>query len=184
MKKVVQYIYRLFSVYKLFLYEVDVETVEHTYIHTSTDYKVTFQRVDTSNYKLVSNISGELLGNVKRMLSYKDYGVFVCVNGKPVGYGWLKEEGSKDAFFSFENCAYLCRFYVHPDYRGMNLYPMTIKYLVDSFKSKYSKFHIAIEHKNEASIKGAAKIGFKQIKDLTFVRILRCTFNKCKITTS
>ena len=45
-------------------------------IHTSTDYKVTFQRVDTSNYKLVSNISGELLGNVKRMLSYKDY---VCI---------------------------------------------------------------------------------------------------------
>lgn len=34
-------------------------------IHTSTEYKVTFQRVDTSNYNLVSNISGELLGNVK-----------------------------------------------------------------------------------------------------------------------
>lgn len=60
---------------------------------------------------------------------------------------------------------------------------MTIKYLVDSYKSKYSKFYLAIEHKYHASIKGTAKIGFKQIKDLTFVIILRYTFNKCKITT-
>ena len=66
----------------------------------------------------------------------------------------------------------------------MNLYPLTIKHLVASFKSKYSMFHLAVERNNEASIKGAAKMGFKQIKKLTFVRILRRTFNKCKITTS
>ena len=183
MRKVVQYISRLFAVYNLFLYRVDVETVLNTNI-ISTEKNVTFQRIGNTNYKLVSNISGELVGNVKKMLSYEDYGVFDCVNGKPVGYGWVKEQGSKDAFFIFENSAYLCRFFIHPDCRGMNLYPLTIKHLVDSFKSKYSKFHIAIERNNEASIKGAAKMGFKQIKELTFVRILRCTFNKCKITTS
>ena len=66
----------------------------------------------------------------------------------------------------------------------MNLYPLTIKHLVDSFKSKYSKFHLAIELNNEAAIRGAAKMGFEQIKELTFVRNLRCTCNKCKITTS
>ena len=75
MRKVVQYISRLFAVYNLFLYRVDVETVLNTNI-ISTEKNVTFQRIGNTNYKLVSNISGELLGNVKRMLSYKDY---VCI---------------------------------------------------------------------------------------------------------
>ena len=32
------------------------------------------------------------------MLSYNDYSVFVCVNGKPVGYGGVKRRGIKTPF--------------------------------------------------------------------------------------
>lgn len=184
MKRIIQYIYRIFSIYKLYLYEVDLETVRKVEHNITCQAKhVKFLRIDNDNYKVIPQISGMLESNVRRMLSYHDFGVYICVDEKPVGYGWVKQEGSKDAFFSFVNCAYLCRFFIHPDYRGMKLYPLTINYLINEFKHKYPKFYIAIEHKNISSIRGAKKVGFRQINDLTFVRILRYTLNKYKIRT-
>ena len=179
MKKIVRYLTNAFCIYKLYLYEIDLSKESLPDISSDMDY--TFKRIDNDNYSLISTISDELESNVKKLLSFNDYGIFICVDGKPIGYGWLKQEGSKDAFFAFKNAAYLCRFFIHPDYRGKNLYPITIRYLISEFKDKYSKFHIAIEHKNIASIKGASKLRFKLVGNFSFIRILRCTLNKHKI---
>lgn len=141
---------------------------------------VSFIKIDIENYKEVSNIRPGLLyiNDFRKMLSYGDYGIYVCVDNIPVGYGWAKIETSKDYFFHIKNC-YLCRFYVNPDFRGRNLYPATILQLMHTFNNIGTHtFYIAAETSNKSSLNGIRKIGFTYIKTLNFYRLLKITLNK------
>lgn len=144
---------------------------------------VTFVKIDKNNYKDVQNIRlGRFyIKDFERMLLLGDYGIYICVNKIPVGYGWAKVETSDDYFFHIKNC-YLCRFYTNPDFRGKNLYPATILKLIQIFKNKgFDKFYIAAESSNSASLKGIAKVGFEYQKTLHFYRLLKVTLNKYKL---
>lgn len=164
---------RLFKLYDLNLYRWSRTSNEIT-----TDLDYSFVEITAENYKLISDISAERLSNFHRMISLKDYGVFICVEGKPVGYGWAKFCGSSDYFFKLGNVCYLCRFYINPSFRGHNLYPLLIKYLLDKFKNIYDDIYISVAPENTPSIRGVAKHDFKFLCRLRFIRLLKLTFNK------
>ena len=139
---------------------------------------VSFINITDNNYYRVKGLVKDnfYVKDFRRMLRMGDHGVYTCVNDKIVGYGWVKIKGSRDYFFRINN-AYLCRFYVDPSCRGLNLYPATILYLIKHLKG-ITKYYIACDVDNYASIKGIRKIGFKLLCDLSFVRILKITINK------
>ena len=121
------------------------------------------------------------LKDFKTMLKLKDIGVFVRVGSRYVGYGWLKLKSSKDYYFTLDE-AYLCRFFVHPDFRGMNIYPCSIAYLLDIAKRKgLRKAYISAAPSNIASLRGMEKMGFEFLKEIKFVRCCKCTLNKYKL---
>ena len=164
----------MFGIYRLNLYKLD--SLNLLDIDTPINYH--FIKIDEYNYSQVSLISDELQSNFKKMLELNDYGVYICVDNHPVGYGWVKLDGSSDPFYQIERTCYLCRFFVHPNWRGNNLYPITIKHLVDKFKAQYDSMYISVAPDNVSSIRGVEKLQFRFVDSFTFIRLLRFTFNK------
>lgn len=144
---------------------------------------VNFEKITLENCHLVTELRGKIyLKEFKKMLETNDYGLFAVIGGKPVGYGWAKNKGSKDYFFEINEC-YLCRFFVSNSYRGLNIYPTIIQELIIKMNKEegIEKFYIAVENTNKPSIKGISKLGFKFIKEYSFLRILKITLNKKKL---
>ena len=111
-------------------------------------------------------------------LGMGDFGYFACVDGKTVGYGWVKRPGSKDYFFRIgEGCRYLCRFFVHESMRGHGIYPELICALIEH-EADVNDFYIDVERGNEASERGLKKVGFEFQKEFVFLRVLRRTVNR------
>lgn len=145
--------------------------------------EVSFVRISEDNYLNVKSVrpGSFYVRDFKKMLSLGDYGIYVCVNGMPVGYGWAKEDGSQDYFFHVRGC-YLCRFYVNPEWRGKNFYPAMICQLIQYFQEKgVDTFYIAVESKNMPSRKGIEKVGFVYQETLRFYRLTKMTLNKYQL---
>ena len=107
-----------------------------------------------------------------------DFGYYAYVDGKPVGYGWIKYAGSDDFFYKIEErCVYLCRFFVHESVRGHKVYPEIISNLIQKEKN-IEHFYIGVERGNISSEKGLVKTGFKLVKEYGFIRGFKHTFNK------
>ena len=114
-------------------------------------------------------------------LAMGDFGYYACLDGKAVGYGWVKHPGSKDYFFDIEEgCRYLCRFFVHESMRGHGIYPELICALIEH-ETEADVFHIAVERGNMASEQGLKKVGFEFQKEFSFLRLFRRTVNKYKL---
>lgn len=114
-------------------------------------------------------------------LAMGDFGYYACVNGKAVGYGWVKYPGSKDYFFNIEEgCRYLCRFFVHESMRGHGIYPELICALIEH-EDEANNFYIAVERGNVASERGLRKVGLEFQKEFSFLRLLRRTVNKHRL---
>ena len=113
-----------------------------------------------------------------KQLAMGDFGYYACVDGKPVGYGWVKHSGSEDYFFKItEGCCYLCRFFVHESMRGMGIYPELICELIKK-EAQCDCFYIDVERGNMASERGLTKVGFRFVKDFGFIRGFKHTFNR------
>lgn len=179
MKRIINYFLHIFNIYRLNLYSLN-SCDELPELVSNVEYS--FMPITLDNYRLISTISDESTNNFKKMLSYNDFGLYIIIGGKPVGYGWVKQDGSKDPFYRFNMSCYLCRFYIHPDYRGKNLYPITIKRLVEMFRSKYKNIYISVAPDNVPSIRGVNKLSFRKRGSFTFVRFLKVTFNKYTIS--
>lgn len=175
-RKYVTNLPRIFRLYSLNLYKWSKSNSEIT-----TDLNYSFERITSENLKLISDISNEKICNFQKMLSWGDYGVFIFVNGKPVGYGWAKCKESRDYFFNIGEVCYLCRFYINSDFRGHNLYPMTIKHLIEQFSKQYNDIYIAVDPANIPSIRGVMKLNFEFVSVLRFMRFLKITFRKFKL---
>ena len=76
--------------------------------------------VTEENVFLVKELRGDIYEEqFLYQLSMGDFGYYAYIDGKPVGYGWAKHEGSDDYFYKIgKNCIYLCRFFVHESARG------------------------------------------------------------------
>lgn len=181
MKRIIKYLSPIFSIYKLNLYKIDKNSPPLIDSSMSSGVKCELEEISYDNYKLAYTIDKESKLDFKSMLKDGDSGVFAFVDGRPVGYLWLKKDGSNDPFFDFENCCYLCRGFVHPDYRGRRLLNMMIKYLVDKYRDLYQDFYVAIAPTNISSIKSCQKVNIKYLRTFVFVRCLRVTFNKYTI---
>lgn len=149
-------------------------------------YNLSYEVINLENYKQVNTLRGpQYVNDFRKMLLNGDTGVYAKVNEEYVGYGWAKMQGSKDYFFdiSSNDISYLCRFYVKNTFRGGNIYPNLINWLIDfvSFNNKTNEFYIAVEVGNEASVKGINKVGFQYLENLKFIRVLKKTFNKHKL---
>ncbi len=145
--------------------------------------EVSFVPIGENNYRKVESVrpGAFYVRDFKKMLTLGDYGIYVCVEGVPVGYGWAKLKGSKDYFFHVSDC-YLCRFYVNPEWRGRNFYPAMICRLIQDFQRKgVDTFYIAVEDTNLPSQKGIEKVGFVYQKTLRFWRLLKTTLNKYQL---
>ena len=171
--------YFLFKCWHERLFQIRREAV----IPRKAKTELTFLPVDESNASWVRELRGTVYeGQFCQQLSMGDFGYYACVNGKPVGYGWVKHPGSSDYFFKTdEGCCYLCRFFVHQSMRGLGIYPELICKLIER-ESKYDCFYIAVELGNESSERGLKKVGFTYVKECGFIRGFRHTFNKKQLT--
>lgn len=167
---------KIFCIYREQLFSISVKDACNQFSNND----ISFEEITLSNYKQVASIrpGNFYIKDFKKMLILGDKGVFASLNGRLVGYGWLKQEPTKDYFFEIK-AAYLCRFFVHPDYRGKNIYPTIILHLLSILKNKgIEKAYLAVEHTNNASLRGIRKVGFDFIKEFPFIRICKCTLNK------
>ena len=142
-------------------------------------YNISYELINYNNYRIVEKLrSKQYVNDFKQMLKLGDIGVYAKINNKIVGYGWVKKKDSKDYFFKIDEF-YLCRFYVHNDFRGFNIYSNIINWLMTYINDNYcsSKFYIAVEAENNSSTRGVEKIGFNYIKTLNFYRLLKITLN-------
>ncbi len=167
--------YFLFKCWHERLFHVDRDKV----IEKKSDLALEFVPVTEENVYLVRDLRGaEYEGQFRYQLSLGDFGYYAYFNGDPVGYGWVKHEGSDDYFFKIgENSAYLCRFFVHESMRGHGIYPELITSLIE-LKKDIDSFYIAVERGNESSDRGLRKVGFDFVKEYGFIRGFKKTFNK------
>ena len=109
-------------------------------------------------------------------------GLFAICDNKVVGYGCLKTKGVKDTFYKIgKNAAYLSDFFVDEDFRGRGIYPAMLSHFVITHP-ECCEFFISAYTRNISSLNGLQKIGFQYIRSLVFVRTLKMTLNKYKIT--
>lgn len=171
---------KIFCVYSEQLYKLMFSQVRNVLPRQ----EVSFVQINKNNYREVEFVrSGAFyVRDFRKMLSLGDYGIYVCVDGRPVGYGWAKVKTSKDYFFHVSDC-YLCRFYVNPEWRGKNFYPAMICKLIQDFRKEgFGTFYIAVESTNIPSQKGIEKVGFVYQKTLRFRRLLKMTLNKYQLS--
>jgi RimJ/RimL family protein N-acetyltransferase len=171
---------KLFQIYRLKLYKINYRDIKSV----TSKIEITFEPINYENYMLAKNIQGaQHVGEFKEMLNMNDFGLFVCVNGKLIGYGWGKIQNSKDYFYNIQNC-YLCRFFVSPQYRGLGIYPCIIKEIMSSIKKEYGieKYYIAVESNNISSINGITKVGFEYVNEKRFIRGCKITLNRFQLS--
>lgn len=109
-------------------------------------------------------------------------GLFAVCDNKIIGYGWLKTKNAKDPFYKFsKNTAYLSNFFVDEAYRGNGIYPAMLSQFITTHPA-HREFFISAYTSNIPSLNGLQKIGFQYVRSLMFVRILKITLNKHKIT--
>ena len=150
---------------------------ENTTLKTS-DLPLKMIPITEENLSLVKDLRGEQYAEQFRyQLSLGDFGYYAYYEGKPVGYGWAKHEGSDDFFFKIsDGCVYLCRFFVHESMRGHGIYPTIISELIKK-EHDTDTFYIAVERGNESSERGLKKVGFAFVREFGFIRGFKKTFN-------
>lgn len=143
---------------------------------------VSLLQINEENAQWVGRLRGAVyVQQFLTQLSLGDAGWYAIVDGKPVGYGWVKHAGSDDYFFTIaEGCCYLCRFFVHESMRGQGIYPQMITELIDR-EPDCGCFYIDVEQGNTASERGLRKVGFEFVKEFGFIRGFKHTFNKKKL---
>ena len=139
--------------------------------------------ITNENAYLVKELRGEIYEEqFAYQLSLGDFGYYAYVDGKPVGYGWVKHKGSDDYFFKItDGCVYLCRFFVHESMRGNAIYPALITALAERERDAET-LYIAAERGNTASERGLLKVGFGFVREFGFIRGFKHTFNKYALT--
>ena len=151
----------------------------------SAKASVDFVPITNENAHLVRALRGdEFYRQFVRQLELGDFGLYACKGDAVVGYGWAKHSGSDDFFFRVgDDAVYLCRFFVKKEERGRGIYPALITRLIEK-ESKTDSFYIAVERGNESSERGLKKVGFTFVREYGFVRGLKRTFNKKKLSAS
>ncbi|MBR2466119.1 MAG: GNAT family N-acetyltransferase [Clostridia bacterium] len=138
--------------------------------------------ISAANAEPVKSLRGaEYEAQFLRHVALGDFGYYAVKDGVPVGYGWVKHEGSDDYFFKIgAHTDYLCRFFVREEERGQGIYPALITALIER-EAEVDTFYIAVERGNESSERGLLKVGFKPVCEKSFLRVLKLTLNKKKI---
>lgn len=105
----------------------------------------------------------------------------VCVvtkyDNRVVGSVWLVRTSPymsdlKRRIFIRDNEYYICRSYVHPEYRGKHILShMVYKFAID-YASSDEKIRSYIFNWNVASITSFARVGFQHIRDVGFIMLL------------
>lgn len=169
--------YFLFKCWKEKLFSVE----RHNIVPHKNE-SLTFVPITVENSYLVKDLRDKMYeGQFLYQLSCGDCGYYAYLNGKPVGYGWAKHEGSDDYFFRISRgVCYLCRFFVHESVRGRGIYPAIITALTEK-EQDIQKFYIAVEEGNTSSENGLKKVGFEYVKTFGFIRGFKHTFNKKRL---
>ena len=143
---------------------------------------VSFLQINEGNAQWVRQLRGDVYAQqFLTQLSMGDNGWYAMVDGKTVGYGWIKHAGADDYFFRItEGCCYLCRFFVCESMRGQGIYPQMITELIGR-EMDCDCFYIDVERGNTASERGLRKVGFEFVKEFGFIRGFKHTFNKKKL---
>ena len=165
----------VFKIWRERLYRVERNFVQKC----TAKQRLIFEPITEHNAKEVIKLRGkEYLSQFHEQLREGDFGYFAYLDGNAVGYGWIKGKGAKDYFFDIKNdVKYLCRFFVHEDFRGQGIYPEIICALIEKAKEN-QVFYIAVEKGNQSSERGLKKVGFELVEEIKFVRILKRTINK------
>lgn len=143
---------------------------------------IVFIRINQENLDTNKDLYADKYKKWKYNLKNGAEGLFAVCNDKVVGYGWLKTKGAKDTFYKFgENAAYLSEFFVDEDFRGRGIYPAMLSQFVITHP-ECCEFFISAYTSNISSLNGLQKIGFQYIRSLVFVRALKVTLNKFRIT--
>lgn len=171
---------KIANIYTQNLYELNIESSSEF----SKIENIRFIQINDENYNVVEQIRDKKYKKeFKRQLSQGDIGIYALIDNEIVAYGWLKRKGSSDFFYIIDNIDYLCRFFVKDEFRGLGIYPLTIKELmnISNYRYKSRKFYISINPNNISSIKGATKLGAKFVNQNKFIRLMKVTLNKLKL---
>lgn len=167
---------KLIKNYDMYLYKVDREQfVSH--LHNLPD-NITLVYADEEVLTAVSGTKKYWKCNLKKGSEC----IFALDGQKIVGHIWLKKKGARDIFYRFgKGVAYFSEAYVDDNYRGKGIFPAMISQIILSHP-EYNEFYTSIYTHNVSSINGAKKIGFEIVKTLSFVRALKITLNKYRIS--
>lgn len=154
-------------------------------VYQENKLQLEFVSITTDNFHWVINMRGQAFKEqFEEHIQLGDFGLFALIEGIPVGYGWVKHEGSKDYFFHIPaDTCYLCRFFVREEMRGRRIYHAIITELIKR-EVHCNRFFIATERGNVASENGLKRVGFKFVNEFRFIRGFRRTLNKKVLATN
>lgn len=117
---------KVFKNFEMILYHLDMEDFI-TYSH-KIPAELRFEKITAENLEKVKLYHPD---KYRRWKLYVDkniaHGCIVLLEGKIIGYGWLKTKGVIDNFYKIrDRVAYMSEFFVNSSNRGKNIYPAMI----------------------------------------------------------
>ena len=132
---------------------------------------VNITEITCDNIECVADFRSEkYVGTFYRFLEQGQYGVYAWLNSKVVGHAWAKV--CRDQSCRVNGYLDICRnealihfCNVKADQRGNNIYPAMLAVLCQRLfvEADVSRVLIDTEVKNQASLRGIAKVGFKPL---------------------
>lgn len=142
---------------------------------------VELKTVDSTNVLRAKDFrTQQTLNSFLKFLQNGDWGIYACVEGKVVGHAWAvvnSGQSSKriDGYMDVnQNEAFIHYCNVSEEYRGKNIFPLMISELSKQlfYKNNLRKILIDSNIKNQASMRGIEKAGFKFLRRKIFIQIL------------
>lgn len=121
---------------------------------------------ESTNLTLLSRMSGKSEGELVRRFANDNLAFVAFLNETPAAFGWMARgkafigELGHDLVLPLRN-RYLWNFRTLLPFRGMNIYPSLLQYILKYEEEKSERFWIIHAPENKSSLKGIRKAGFR-----------------------
>jgi hypothetical protein len=121
---------------------------------------------ESTNLTLLSDMSGKSEGELVKRFANDNLAFVAFLNDVPAGFGWMARgkayigELGHDLILPLRN-RYLWNFRTLLPFRGMNIYPSLLQYILKYEGEKSERFWIIHAPENKSSLKGIRKAGFR-----------------------
>ncbi|KMZ53644.1 GNAT family N-acetyltransferase [Dorea sp. D27] len=144
-------------------------------------------RIETVTNHMCKDVCAVRNKNVQyafeNMVSKGQVCVFAYVDGRMAGHAACVLPHNIEGAFKVKNSAYIHYCYVDSKYRGNNIYPLMLKYLIEtcSTDKDIMKFTITTSFDNRPSQLGLKKVGFSYLKRYYYVEWWKFKWKKITV---